>query len=139
MRFNKNDDRGLAIMAFSNSQERESSTLKKLQLLTTTAVAISGVITGFFSCQAERKSSKVLQDNQEYANALKFSEKIQGQLDNLVGDDSRKANMSLISLYKIAGNEDEKIILYNIAITSNDKAMKNTFLELISDEDKKIQ
>ncbi|WP_299491839.1 hypothetical protein [Acaryochloris sp. IP29b_bin.137] len=126
-------------MAFSNSQERESSTLKKLQLLTTTAVAISGVITGFFSCQAERKSSKVLQDNQEYANALKFSEKIQGQLDNLVGDDSRKANMSLISLYKIAGNEDEKIILYNIAITSNDKAMKNTFLELISDEDKKIQ
>lgn len=123
-------------MTLSNSQERESSTLKNLQILTTTLVAISGVVTGAFSFQSERKSSKVLQENQEYANALKFSEKIQGQLNNLVGNNPRKANMSLISLYKIAENEDEKIILYNIAITSNNETMKNTFLELISDEDK---
>ncbi|MDJ1180563.1 hypothetical protein PJF56_17015 [Roseofilum sp. BLCC_M91] len=113
--------------------------LEQLQIGVTIIVAIFGAYTSWQATIAARNSTEIQtrlrEQAQENQRVQKFVELIQAQLDNLAGADITKAKIALVSLYNLAGDDQEKRILFTIPISSQNKELTQTISGLILDDE----
>ncbi|MFM7753175.1 MAG: hypothetical protein ACKO58_02090 [Cyanobium sp.] len=112
--------------------------ITKLQIAVAIMVPVFGAISTWQASQAaatlQSLQAELQQVRQETERKQKFAERIQSQLDNLTGGNAAKAKIALASLYTLAREEDDKSILFTIAIVSDNAAMKNTIADLVLED-----
>jgi len=109
--------------------------ITKLQIAVAIMVPLFGAISTWQASQAaatlQSLQAELQQVRQETERKQKFAERIQSQLESLTGGNAAKAKIALASLYTLAREEDDKSILFTIAIVSDNAAMKNTIADLV--------
>ncbi len=118
---------------------RDSQVLiTKLQIAVAIMVPLFGAVSTWQASQAaaalQSLQADLQQVRQETERKQKFAERIQSQLENLAGGNSAKARIALASLYTLAREEDDKSILFTIAIVSDNPAMKSTVADLVLED-----
>lgn len=112
--------------------------IARLQIAVAVMVPLFGAISAWQASQAaatlQALQTELQQVRQETERKQKFSERIQSQLENLTGGNPAKAKIALASLYTLAREEDDKSILFTIAIVSDNPAMKNTIADLVLED-----
>jgi hypothetical protein len=112
--------------------------ITKLQIAVAIMVPIFGAISAWQASRAaatlQSLQAELQQVRQETERKQKFAERIQSQLENLTGGNAAKAKIALASLYTLAKEEDDKSILFTIAIVSDNAAMRNTIADLVLED-----
>lgn len=121
--------------------------LGKLQILVTAIlVPVFGIVATWqthyatkkaieFQAELEKSKHQLSQESLENQYKVELAKQIQNQLSNLTSSDPAKAKISLTSLYALAKRDEEKFILYTIAIVSDNNALRDTIYELIRDDE----
>jgi hypothetical protein len=119
-------------------QQGNLQPLAKLQIAIAIMVPLFGALSAYQANQAsstlQALQTELQQVRQETERKQKFAERIQSQLENLTGGNPAKAKIALASLYTLAKEEDDKSILFTIAIASDNAAMKNTISDLVQED-----
>ncbi|MBP0029176.1 hypothetical protein [Roseofilum sp. Guam] len=116
-----------------SQSDKNQKFLEKLQIVVGIMVAVFGLYTSWQSTIAAQNSQKLAERVQEIERTQKFAELIQQQLNNLAGEET-KAKIALMSLYALAESNKEKIILFRIAVSSQNKELTSTISDLIADD-----
>ena len=107
------------------------SRLMVLQVFVACMVPFFGIMNTW---QAQDLQNKLQQLKQEADRKQQFAGSIQSQLNNLTGASPVKAKVALASLYTLAREESDKLILFTIAIVSQSKELKDTISTLVADD-----
>ena len=113
------------------SKTANQSLLTTLQIMVAVMVPVFGVLN---ACQSQSIQSQLQQVKQEAERKQQFAGSIQSQLNNLTGASPTKAKVALASLYTLARDESDKLILFTIAIVSQNQELKETAATLVGDD-----